>query len=406
MFSNFKDTFIRKPQYTSEPPKAVIDAISKDLPDGFNYVYESNGFCRIDADNGFNIKSGKILLSEEAKNILPQEPTIEQIKQYSYNSQTKIAIAPDDDGCFEINGKRIKAEKLISAPLENYRFENINFYMEPAPFPPPFEMVFSGNKYKKTMHIHRTPNKSLNVQRYESEEKEPLSVVYYVNVTEEKFTFTLNINVKNAKSVYDVLSSYKIYNAFIDGHGSIADTKVSNIKNVEKNRIPQEAIEFWEKLYKIEQFFNMTFDITNNITVADIRYVEEIYRCILKKKPYKSFKEYSSLKGKGTSKSSSNNIPINKEILFEFKTYRHYELLGQVIELKSLCGIFGASIKNVIPGNQRDNNNITIMLQPADGERMYESVMLFLTDQELEDFRNDKDHINLMKNAEEITLLE
>ena len=32
MFSNFRDTFIKKPQYTSAPPQAVIDSISQELP--------------------------------------------------------------------------------------------------------------------------------------------------------------------------------------------------------------------------------------------------------------------------------------------------------------------------------------------------------------------------------------
>lgn len=253
MFSNFKDTFIRKPQYTSTPPKAVVDAISTDLPQGFKYVYENDGFCRLDAENGLNIESGKVRLSEDVKKILPKEPTIEQLKQYSYNSQSDIAIVPEDDGCFKINGKRIKAEDIVKAPLKNLSFEKICFYMQPSPFPKPFEMVFSGNGYAKTLHMQRMPNKSLYTQRFESVEKAPLSVVYYIDVNEKKFTITFNLCIKNAKTVLEVLSSYEIYNAFMDGKGKIGGIQISESIQSSEKKISQETIDFWCKLYELEK---------------------------------------------------------------------------------------------------------------------------------------------------------
>ena len=48
MFSNFKDAFIRKPQFTTQTPESVLDVLSKDLPDGFRYINDHDGFCRID----------------------------------------------------------------------------------------------------------------------------------------------------------------------------------------------------------------------------------------------------------------------------------------------------------------------------------------------------------------------
>lgn len=406
MFSNFKDTFIRKPQYTSTPPKAVIDAISKDLPEGFNYVYEHDGLCRLEAPNGFNIESGKVILSEDAKSALSDNPTMEQIKKYSYNSQTDIVFSPDEDGCFKIDGEYIRAEDIVKAPLRNLRFDNMCFHMKPMPFPQPFEMVFSGNGYNRMMHIHRAPHKSLNVQRYESVEKEPLSIVYYMDLKENKFTITFNLNIKNAESVYDVVSSYGIYNAFMDGNGEIAGAKFSDVAISSEKKISQETIDFWEKLYELEKFLEITFNITDGITVSDARSVEEIYRCLLKKQPYKSFKKYNSVKGKGIPQDVSDTFSNTKEIYFEFVAEGHYELLGQTIELKGVFGIFGASIKNEVPVSLSKDDEFEIMLQTAEGKRMYESVMLFLTDKEVEEFRKNKEHIEIMENAEEIISLE
>ena len=278
--------------------------------------------------------------------------------------------------------------------------------MQPSPFPEPFEMVFSGNGYDKTLHMQRTPHKSLYTQRFESVEKAPLSVGYYIDVHEKKFTITFNLCMKNVKTVLEVLSAYEIYNAFMDGKGKIGGIQFSESIQSSEKKISQETIDFWGKLYKLENVFGISFDIKDGITVGDARCVEEIYRCIVQKKPYKTYKQYNSVKGKSIPKDLCNNMPIEKEIFFEFKAYGHYELLGQTIELKGVCGIFGASIKNMVPVDSSGDGEITMMLQPAEGKRMYESVMLFLTDEDVEKFRKNKDRIKLMENAEEITLLE
>lgn len=405
MFSNFKDTFIRKPQYISEPPKAVMDAISKDLPDGFKYVYESEGFCRLDAPEGFNIESGTIHLTEEEKSILPNNPSFEQIKQYSYNSQTDLVIAPDKDGCFKINGVRIKAQDIVKAPLKDLTFENMCMYMKPSPFPKPFEITFSGNGYDKTLHMQRTPHKSLCTQRFESIEKAPISVVYYVDVKVNKFTITFSLHTEGATTAFEVLSAYEIYNAFMDGNGKIGGTQFSeSIPSLEK-KVSQETIDFWKKLYKLEKVFGISFDIKNGITVGDARCIEEIYRCIVEKKPYKTYKQYNSVKRKGIPQEVSDTISSDKEIYFEFSTEGHYELLGQEILLKGVFGIFGACIKNPTPIFSSEDE-FEIVLQTVEGKKMYESVMLFQTDYEVDKFRKNKDHIKIMEKADEIISIE
>ncbi|MFQ7194752.1 abortive infection system toxin AbiGii family protein [Thomasclavelia spiroformis] len=405
MYSNFKETFIKKPQYKSEPPKAVMDAINKDLPVGFKYVYANEGLCCLNAPDGFNIDSGTIHLAEEAKNVLPENPSFEQIEQYLYNSQTDLVISPDKDGFYKINGVQIKAQDLVKTPLKNYTFENIQVLMKPSPFPQPFEMVFSGNGYDKTLHMQRTPYNSLHIQRFESIEETPISVVYYVDMKEKKFTITFKLCIKNAKTVLDVLTAYKIYNAFMDGKGKIGGIKFSGLAPSSEKKVSREAIEFWEKLYKLEDVFKITFDIKNEITVRAARYVEEIYRCIVQRKPYKVYKQYNSVKGKGLPQDVREIISSNKEIYFEFNAEESYELLGQTILLKGVFGIFGACVKNPVPPVSNDEE-VEIMLKNVEGKKMYESVMLFLTDDEVDDFRKNKKHLEIMSKAEEITLIE
>lgn len=404
MFSNFKDTFIRKPQYISEPPKAVMDAINKELPDGFKYVYEKDGFYCIDALEGFNIESGTIHLSEEAKSILPENPSIEQIKQYSYNSQTDIMIFPDKNGCFKLNGVQIKAKDFIKAPLKDLSFKSTYLCVRPNPFPKSFEIEFSGNGYNKTLHMQRTPYKSLYIQQFESVETAPISVVYYVDVKNNKFTITFNLCTKSINSVLDVLSAYEIYNAFLDGRGSIGGTEFLGSVQSSEKKISQETIDFWTKLHKLENVFEFTFDIEDGITVKDARCVEKIYCCIVDKKPFKSYKKYYSVKGKKNPRKITNDFSNTNEIYIEFSADENYELLGQKIQLKGLFNIFGACIKEQVPSEK--NGEFEVILDTVKGKKMYESVMYFKNDRKLKEFRSDNNHIELMKNADEIVTIE
>lgn len=407
MFANFKDTFIKKPQYSSAPPKAVMEAINKDLPEGFEYIYMQEGICRLDSSEGFNLEAENVQLPKEAENIMmPNNPTPEQIEQYLYNSQTVATIFPDKEGCFKINGKKIKARDIIKAPLKDFKFgEDIRLIMKPRPFPQPFEIVFSGNGYDKTMHIHRLPNNSLNIQHFESIDEYPLSVVYYVNTEKKEFTITFTLSAKNAKSVQDILSAYGIYNAFMDGKGKIDNEILLRETALSEKRISQQTIDFWRKLYELENIFEIKFDIKDGVTVRDSRYAEEIYRCIVQKKPYKVYKQYGKVRGKGIFQDENDISSRDKAIYFEFTAEKQYELLGQTISLKGVLGIFDACIEK-LDFTSPSRDEFEIMLQNVDGKKMYESIMLFRTNEEVIEFRKNTDHIKIMEKADEIVSLE
>ena len=406
MFSNFKDTFIRKPQYTSTPPQALIDALEKGLPDGFTYVYDHDGYCRLDAPDGFNIESGKIVLSEDAKKALPTNPTLEDIKRYSYNSQTHIVFTPENDGCFQINGSRIKAEDIVKAPLRNVSFENIRFYMKPKPFPAPFDLTISGGGYEITLKVHRIPNGSLDTQSYESIGNGLIRIAYSIDLEQGKFTFTISTNIENATDVRDVVVSQSIYNAFMNGEGKIAGSSLIPSEMMSDKRISDETVLFWKKLYELEQFLGVSFDISNGITVGDARQAEILYRCLIEKLPYKTFKVYNSVKGKGGTRGSGYTKDENKEVYFEFNASTQSKLLGQSIDTKCIYGVFGARIKELLPVSTDENGEFEIFLTTADGKEMYESAFLFLTNDELNKFKQSKDHIKVLQDAEEIVSLE
>lgn len=407
MFSNFKDAFIKKPQYTSEPPQAVLDTISKDLPEGFYYVHDHDGLCRIETPSGFNLQSGKIQLSEKAKKIISESSTMDDILTYAYNSQTDIIFMPDEDGYFMVNGNKIKADDMVKAPMRNIHLEKAQFILRPQPFPEPFKLKIGCSDQEIELKVRRIANNSLNIQEYESTTETPISIRYKVElIVPARFIFTININVEKAKNASEIAQAYHIYNAFMEGEGMIAGSKLVYDKPLSANKISEDTVEFWDKLVAIEKYLNLQFNVSNGITVSDAKSIEEMYRCFIEKKPYKNYKIYNSVKGFGKFEQFEERLGNNSEVYFEYTAEGKMELLGEKIEIIGLFGIFGAMVdKKVVPVSGA-TGDFEIFLTTAPQKRMYEAVMLFKTEEQLKMFKELPDHIKIMENATEVNSIE
>lgn len=198
MFSNFKDAFKDNPQYSEKPPQVVIDAISSDLPDNLFYVYDHDGFCRLDASNGLQIQSGTIELSQNAQKALPESPTFDEIMRYAYNSQTIIKLQPNKDGKITINGNKIDIRDMVKAPLKNVQLKSAELWMQPIKFPEPFKLTIGNNEHELEMLITRVPNNSLYTQEYKSINNSMLSINYKLDMHKEppKFSFNISFNIE------------------------------------------------------------------------------------------------------------------------------------------------------------------------------------------------------------------
>lgn len=406
MFSNFKDAFIKKPQYTFEPPQAVLDTISKELPEGFYYVHDHDGLCRLETPEGFNLESGEIRLSDEAKKVLPESPTLDDVMTYAYNSQSDIIFMPDKDGCFMVNGNKIKAVDIVKAPMRNIHFEKAHFLLRPQPFPKPFKLKIGCSGYGIELLVKRIPNNSLDTQEYESINDKPISIRYKLRLNPKKFLFTIIINIEKAENASEIAEAYHIYNAFMDGEGMIADSKLIPEKTLPTKKVSKDTIEFWDKLVMIEKYLNVQFDISNGITVSDAKSIEEMYRCFIEEKPYKNYKTYNSVKGTGKFEQFEETLSNNAEVYFEYTADGKMELLGKKIDVKALFGIFGAMVDKKVAPVSGKIGDFEIFLTTAPQKKMYEAVMLFISDDQLRTFKTLPDYIKIMENATEVTSIE
>lgn len=408
MFSNFRDTFIKKPQYTSAPPQAVIDSLSQELPKGFYYVHDHDGYCRIEAPEGLNIQSGTVQLSDEDRALLPDNYTMEDILRYSYNTQKIFVLLPNDDGCFIINGEHVRAVDLVKTPMRDINFINAQLCIVPPKFPKPFDLEISGNEHTQKLHIKRVPNRSLNAEKYESDKSTAISVWFTFDSTSPvPFKFDITISTKRAKTVKEVIAAYHIFNAFADGKGYIGGNLLCSKDHVSIERVPSEAIRFAEKLIELENILGVQFNYSKGVTEADVKATDEIFRSLIEKKPFKRFKTFGTLSGQGHFIDDSKQQEyINTAMAFEFLERKQVSILDVDLNLYVEHCIFNAVISSFSASGDKETGDFMIHLETAPGEKMYESVQYFISENQLNTFRGDKDHLTILRDATEIPALE
>ena len=406
MFSNFKDTFVKKPQFTMKTPESVLDVISKDLPEGFRYIEDHDGFCRLDCDGVMDFTPVCIRLPEEAKSLFAQKNnfSMNDVVAYAYNAQQNIDLIPDKDGCYTVNGQKIAADKFIIAPMKNWQLKDGRMCITAPPFPPPFPIEVAGNGFSLTLMVQRQPVNSITEVKIATVEEGALSMNYSFDPTKKNGKMKINITMCSSKSVSDVLASKEIFNAFIQGKGTLCGMPIRIDEENQVSVVPDEVIQFWHKIVEIEKVFNVKFDASQELVFEDVKRVEELYRCLIKKEPFKTYLKDNTVRGTGKFDEILNEegIKVGKEILFEYEERIQMELLGVVLKFSALVGIFDSMIGEIKMPEDGISGDFLMKLLPAKGKRMYAATQYYLEENAPEIARKNHHHIQKFQEAREL----
>lgn len=407
MFSNFRDTFIKKPQFTSKIPDAVLKTAGKTLPDGFRYVEDHDGYCRLDCDGSLDISGFHVALPKEAESVFNSDVpyTFRNLLTYSYNTQTIIKLSPDKNGYYTVNGGKIKANDFIVAPLKGIELSNGCLYVKAPTFPGPFPLEIAGNGYALTLMFQRQTINSIEKMHFASVSQSALKVSYILNSAKADGAMQLNIALCPHPSVSDVLSAKEIFNAFSQGNGTLGGMKVCPNESMPYQGIPDEVLQFWHRLYEIENKLNVKFNATNVLIIDDVKNVDKLYRCLVEKRPFITYQREITLNGfVSESDSIQRKCKENqgKEILFEYSEELKITILGLTLTLCSLVDIFDGKLENPTLHSQNGSGNFTVQMLPADGKHMYTSRQIFLDHTDLESVRKDSSHFERFRSATEL----
>lgn len=403
MFSNFKKAFKEKPQFSDNPPQAVINAISSELPGKFRYIHDHDGFCRIDIEEGLRLESGTIEVPLKARNILSYPYKKEEVFKYAYNSQKPLKVKPDEEGNFIINGEKINIMDFVKVPLKNMQFTGAEVYLQPPEFPEAFPLTVGDASHSLELMVRRVPNDSLNVQAFESVDNNVIAIGFKIDDSNDpiSFTFNIRINLVNAKNASDIVKACEIYNSFLEGKGLIAGEAFDNQAKQNVKKISQETISFWKKVVSIEQRIGRRLELANEITYLDVKNIEDLYRSLIEGIPTKAYNTYTSVRGKGSLEAISK-IEKGQEIYLEFEEAENLRVMGNDINVFALKGIFCATV--ILPKDYdlSKETEYEVQLAPVANKKMYCSYQYFFTEDALDEYRKDSAHIEKFRMAEEV----
>lgn len=406
MFSNFKESFLDENQLISKIPDIIFRYLEQNLPDGFCYKYDSvNNFFILSSPYGINIKSEDIKLPIDKKYFFRDgKLDIELIKEYAYNSQTEIPFFSDTDGYFEINGEKIDSDNLIINPISGYKTKNNFVVLKPPKFPKPFDIKISGNNHELNLKIQRKPINSIDTKLFGTVNESSIRLNYQVNLKENVFKINISEIITSNTTVEDIVNANYIINSCIDGKAMLGNIPLKKIKSTDIDRVSDKAIEFWDKVYEIEKFFNVKFNPNIDISKGNAKELYELYNCFIEKKPFKRYKKFNSFKGDFLIKDESMfSKIIGEEISLIFDKKEKLKIFGEELKYYSLIYLNRAKVTNIYFDENKDS---IIEVDNPDNAKMFICQMNFLTEEDLKAFQNREDAISILEKAEEIDYIE
>lgn len=409
MLFNFKDAFINKPLFNSEPPPSIIEYLNENVPDNLEYIYnkEKNVYI-LNLSKEFTLQIEDIDFTTEIdKNLFIKDGKIDfdLVQTYSYNSQSEIKILPDKNNYYTINGKKIATNKLVFNPIKRVNFRNSFISINPYPFPEPFDIPISGNGYELNLKVQRKAINSIDTILFETIDGSVLTISYKLNFKKNILNFSISKEINYNTRVEDIIKANYIINACIDGSATFAKTiPINNLKVKSTDKIPDRTLEFWNKVFEIEKIFNVEFNPDIDISRGNAKELYELYRSIKENKPFKRYKKFNSFKGNFQIKDESifNKI-IGEEISLEFDGANELNIFGQTIKYYSLMILHQAKVTNIY---FNENEESIIEVDDSNNGKMFVYQMDFLTKDDLDAFRNREDYVSILEKAEEIDYIE
>lgn len=352
MFTNFNNIF--KNNNSNEIPKEIMNIINNELPKEFKYQEIGNGVCGIVPINGnlLHMKS-EIKLPDIPTQIKQQIHTFEDLYDYLYRSQKCCEVMPDNDGNVEINGIKFPLNNIVKDVRNNISYMKVQIV--PQAFPPPVLLDVKVGEIIKKFTFSRQPIDSLDKIYIKSIEEKPICIEMYINNkidnnSNVNVSFKININIDEIENVHEIVDVCEFYNNFMTGDIEFHDAKIKNIKfnELPDNLFLDEKIDFWKKVLKLEEYFNIKFNASKINDTDDYEMVIRLYKSLIEGKSFKLPNKVKTMTFESNESLDNVKNKMGNKVLIDYIQDVNYELMGQNLHLFYYDKIENANISNII----------------------------------------------------------
>lgn len=192
-----------------------------------------------------------------------------------------------------LNGEMAKQR---GTSFEHIASKNTEFFLQPRPFPSPYELEFSGNGHTRTLTMQRQPLADLNKTLIKNIDDDALQVSMTVIEDTETLQFFFNFNLQKVDTIDEVLSVLLVYQAFIQGDGQVIGMNLPSapISDVEKETL-NDLLTFWSKMSNVEKKLGVQFPLDLPLSDEEDIWLMKLYASFVKEEPFRENIKYTSI---------------------------------------------------------------------------------------------------------------
>lgn len=352
MSFSFKNNFDKGKSDKNLIPNSVIDALSAKLPSGLFYQKINSSTLALSSKENINIDV-KLLPDKEMLEILGDEYNMDDILKLSFNSQKAVAIETKN-GKVVVNNNLVDVNSIIfSAEIET---KGTKLYLLPQKFNEIKPLVIDDGKYKLEIPIKRVPNLSLDEIKIEGDNSY-FFVKLFINEKTKKLNFTINYDLGKCNSVLEIVTCLNLYQNLAIGKCTVGGKYLNLSGNVKLNDVDMNRLNFWNKVYAIENKLKLSFKPSFNINGSIYRNVLEIYYSLCEGKILRKKLIISNLEFEKTEDNiiGDHDDMSGKTMNFIFSTEKQIKLFDRSITLYICNYLFNVIVTNIVDSGEQFN---------------------------------------------------
>ena len=413
MFANFKD--IVKKESIEKIPTEIINAYNSKIPNGIGlkYVDNNDGKCILIPDKPK--EKMDMTITMPPSNLVDKIPddikTQKDLLDYMYRTQKTLYYEIDENSVdsmpyMTINGFKVNLDEITKDPFSCNQKKFLGFYLKPQKFPdvPPLE--FKTEEHIITLQMKRIPDERKNTVVLCSEEERPINI--RITLLNDEIKMKINYDCKKCKTVSELLTIFDIAKSLNSGTCRISYFE-ETVQIPIDNCVNENTISFWNNIKHLEDLFQIKFNPNVDIYERDMISLKKLFIGLIENQPFSDTISDNDSIGLSLSDIDKNLYEnIGNQIEFLYVQQKDWDILGQKFTTYNLCCIFNAVLSSISEEKNDSLKSYFAHLAPIKGEKMYLSMYIFNSEDELIEFQKQFDSNiemqNYLKKAKQISV--
>ncbi|MGR9592413.1 abortive infection system toxin AbiGii family protein [Bacillus thuringiensis] len=399
MFANFKKAF-KKDESDTKIPKAILDAMSNSLPSGLKYEQIDKGYCTIVPEQGeLKLKFDKLKIK------IPQNiklTTADELTEFLYRTQQVVETESD---VVTINGNQIKLSDVVKHPFKEKPLEaDSKFVIQPQSFGEPFPLKIEheNGHIAKEFLIERKPLADMHKSLFKSINEDVLEITYTVDEQHHHLKFNVNIDLKKAKTVVEIIEAFKIYIAFIEGKIKIGGMLLNPVPIEKEREAAGAALDYWKTVQAVAEKLNVQFKLDEGKDAVNAEWIAKLYRSFVENKAYKQRGGVTSFITDSKGDWDEKELLEKDAMALQYTLNEEIKVYGVEIPLYSAVALLNCKIESVLPVEGSDSK-YEFKVIPADEKGIYQAVRHFNTKEDFDEvFKDMSEVLEELSKADEL----